>query len=85
MDDLKTPAKVMDDLIKAHAAEKAEDLMRLRALTMEDRSAMIESACAAAMEIERGRIASGLPPSTPAPWPASTWEFLRRHAARVRR
>jgi len=79
-----TQAAKMDGLAKAHAALKADDFLRLRSLSMAQRSALLESACEAAAIIERSRIAAGLPPVEPAPWPASTWEFLKRHAARVR-
>jgi hypothetical protein len=51
---------------------------------MRERSELIESACAAAAEIYRSRLAAGLPDAQPDPWPESTWEFLRKHAARVR-
>ena len=77
-------AETMDRLAKAHAALKADDLVRLRSLSMEQRGALIEAACAAAADIQRSRAAAGLPPSGPAPWPASTREFMKRHAARVR-
>ncbi len=77
-------AAKMDALAKAHAALKADDLLHLQSLSMRERSALIESACEAAAVIQRSRIAAGLPPVAPAPWPASTWEFLKRHAARVR-
>ena len=77
-------AAKMNDVAGAHAALKADDLVRLRALSMEERSALIESACEAAAIIQRSRLAAGLPPVATAPWPASTWEFLKRHAARVR-
>lgn len=66
----------------AHDAASDDDYARLRALSMAERAAMLESACAAAVEIVRSRQAAGLPPVEPAPWPASTWEFLRKHAAR---
>ena len=58
----------------------AEEVMRLRSLTLDERGAMIISACRAAALIEQGRIASGLGPSQPLPWPASTLAFLKRHA-----
>jgi hypothetical protein len=77
-------AAKMNELAKAHAALKADDLVRLRSLSMRERSTLIESACKAAAIIQRSRMAAGLPPVEPAPWPASTWEFLKRHAARVR-
>jgi hypothetical protein len=66
------------------AAVKADDVNRLRSLTMDERAAMLEAACKAAAVLLRSRAEAGLPPSRPAPWPASTWEFQKRHAARVR-
>jgi hypothetical protein len=84
-DSMKTdPAAAMNDLLEAHAALTAEDILRLRSLTMRERSALIESACEAAAIVLRSRIAAGLPRGEPAPWPASTWDFLKRHAARDR-
>jgi hypothetical protein len=70
--------------IHAHAAADALELDRLRALDERERGQMLAAACVAAAEIERSRRAAGLPPSQPAPWPASTWEFLRKHASNVR-
>jgi hypothetical protein len=78
------PAELMRKQIAAHEAAHAEEIERLRAMSMEERGRLIELACEAAAEIRRGRLASGLPDVTPEPWPASTWEFLRKHAARVR-
>ena len=81
MDD-KTSAAFIQ--VAAHDASDKEDIARLRALSMEERAKLIESACEAAAVIYRSRLAAGLPDITPAPWPASTWEFLRKHATRVR-
>jgi hypothetical protein len=78
------PEVAAAEMVKAHSAVADADIMRLRALTVRERSALIESACEAAAAIERSRIAAGMPPTQPAPWPASTWEFLRKHAERVR-
>jgi hypothetical protein len=75
---------VVDKQVAAHRAAHEGDIARLRALSMRERGELIESACEAAAEICRSRIAAGLPGIQPAPWPASTWEFLRRAAARVR-
>ena len=47
---------------------------------LEQRGELIIAACRAAARIEQGRLASGLPPSSPAPWPESTWRLLRAHA-----
>jgi hypothetical protein len=68
----------------AHVAAEAGNVARLRALSMQQRSRLIESACETAAVIYRSRRAAGLPDVQRAPWPASNWEFLRRHAARVR-
>jgi len=66
------------------AGRDEEDLLRLRALRLRERGELIETACEAAAAIYRSRLGSGLPDVQPAPWPESTWQFLRRHAARVR-
>lgn len=79
----RTPVSLTDS-IKAHAAADDADMARLRAMSMRERSQLIESACQAAAVIYRSRLAAGLPDVDPVPWPASTWEFLRKHAARVR-
>jgi hypothetical protein len=77
-------ADAMAEALKAHEAADVEEATRLRSLSLRERSALIESACEAAAVICRSRLAAGLPDVQPAPWPASTWDFLRRHAARVR-
>jgi len=77
-------AETMDRLVSAHGAMKTEQLERLRSLSLVERGALIAAAREAAAIIQRSRAAAGLPPSTPAPWPASTREFMKRHAARVR-
>jgi hypothetical protein len=77
-------AEVMKGVAHAVAAAADEEMARLRSLDPSQRSALIESACRAAMAIERSRLAAGLPPSEPAPWPPSTWEYLRKWAASVR-
>jgi hypothetical protein len=77
-------AAVMAESVKAHGMAADQDAARLRALSLCERSVLIESACEAAAVIDRSRIAAGLPAVEPAPWPPSTWEFLRKHAARAR-
>ena len=79
------PAVAMDESVKAHAAADAADAAQLQAMSVEQRAQLIESACEAAAVLYRSRLAAGLSDVEPIPWPASTWEFLRRHAARVRR
>jgi len=73
----------MGEAVKAHGAACEADALRLRSLTLCERGELIELACEAAAAIERSRRAAGLPDVEPAPWPASTWQFLREHAARV--
>ncbi len=74
----------IDKQSMAHSAAENEDVARLRALSMRQRGHLIESACEAAAVIYRSRLAAGLAGIQHAPWPASTWEFLRKHSARVR-
>lgn len=61
-------------------AVQEDDTAGLRVLSLEQRGEMIILACRAVAAVERGRIASGLRPSQPAPWPASTWALLRKYA-----
>jgi hypothetical protein len=71
--------------VAAHEAAHREDLLRLRSMSTEERDRMLEAVCNDAAEILRSRRAMGLPDPQPAPWPASTWEFLRKDALNVRR
>ncbi len=75
---------IMKDQAAAHCAAESMDLARLRGLGMQERGRLIEAACEAAAVIQRSRIAAGLPVAQRDPWPESTWEFLRKQAARVR-
>lgn len=74
----------INDQASAHSAVEISDIARLRALSMRERGRLIEVACEAAAVIYRSRNAAGLPGPQRAPWPASTWEFFRKHATRVR-
>lgn len=71
--------------IQAHEAAHAEDLKRLRSLSIDERAAIFDSNCEMAKAIMDSRKAAGMPPVRPVPWPQSTWEFLRRHAPNARR
>jgi hypothetical protein len=73
-----------DQAIEAHRAADAADISRLRSLGAQERAQMLEAVCAAAAEIEQSRLAAGMGPTKPAPWPSSTWEFLRKHAINAR-
>lgn len=50
--------------------------------SLEERSHRLALACRAAAAIARDRRRAGLPEPQPEPWPASTWEFLAKHARR---
>jgi len=69
------------DIAKGERENGQLEVERLRTLTDRERGEMILAVCRAAAEIHSGRLKSGLPPATPTPWPASTWELLRRNAA----
>jgi hypothetical protein len=45
---------------------------------MQERAEMISCACRTAAHIYTARLASGLPPVRPQPFPASTLEFFKR-------
>jgi hypothetical protein len=79
-----TAPPISEGLVRLHAELDGAEIIRLRALTVQQRGALIVSACEAAAMIARSRRVSGLPDATPAPWPASTWAFLKEHAARAR-
>ena len=71
-------------MVRAHTAADDAEIARLRSLSERERSQILEAACIAAAQIEKSRRATGLPPTQPAPWPESTWELLRKHAAKFR-
>lgn len=65
--------------IDADKISEMEDQSRqVRAMSLAERGRLLEAACRAATEIEHSRLANGLPPSQPVPWPESTWEFLKK-------
>jgi hypothetical protein len=72
-------------MVRCEAEQKAQEIERLRGLSLKERGEMVVAACQAAAAIHAGRLKSGLPPATPAPWPASTLEFLRKHALNAKR
>jgi hypothetical protein len=77
-----------EDAVSAQIAliqQKAQNIERLRQLSLEQRGRMIEAACRDAALIQASRIRQGLRTGEPAPWPSSTWEFLRKHAPNGRR
>jgi hypothetical protein len=80
----KTDAEIMACAVAAHAEADRLELERLRSLSMKQRGEMLIAACRAAAALYESRMAAGLPPEEPAPWPASTWEFLKKNAAKFR-
>ncbi len=76
---------ISNELIRAHAELDDAELIRLRTLTDKERGALLKSACEAAAIILQSRRTVGLPDPVPAPWPESTWAFLKECAARARR
>lgn len=64
-------------------ALEQSDVDHLRGLTMAERAELIEAACAGTVELEVSRARMGLPPSTPAPWPESTWTYLAEWTRRA--
>jgi hypothetical protein len=75
---------VIDRQSTAHDQAEAVELAHLRTLSLRERGRLIEAACEAASLINQSRLASGLPDVERAPWPESTWQFLRKQAARAR-
>jgi hypothetical protein len=74
---------ISDKQAVAHRLAEDGDVAKLRGLSICDRGRLIELACESAAEIHRSRLATGLPEVERDPWPQSTWDFLREHAARV--
>lgn len=71
--------------VLAHEQAHADELKRLRSITVAERAAMFDAACRAAAEILASQRAAGMPPPPPHSWPHSTLEFLKRSAADARR
>ena len=74
-------SQISFDISAGEKLQEEAEIERLRGLSDRERGEEILAVCRAAAMIHAGRVASGLPPATPAPWPASTWEFLRKCAA----
>lgn len=75
----------IDCTVRVQQDANEQELRRLQDLSLEERGWMLHAACQAAAQILADRRAAGLPEPLPAPWPASTREFLERHAAHVQR
>jgi hypothetical protein len=71
-----------DRLTRAVEAIKAVEPAPQLPLSLEERSRRLALACRAAAALARDRRRAGLPEPKPEPWPASTWEFLAKHARR---
>jgi hypothetical protein len=75
----------VERMIAAEREQHELEIERLRGLSDLERSQMLKAVCLAAAKLHASRVKAGLPPATPAPWPQSTWEFLRQHAPNARR
>jgi len=81
---MNTDLSAINRMSKAQTDANEVEFRRLRELSLEERGRMLHAACRAAAQLAAARSAAGLPDPVPAPWPASTFEFLKRHAAHVR-
>ena len=68
--------KLPRELPEEVAAEQTE----FRSLSLADRGRLLEAVCAATMDVLMARQQMGIPMPEPEPWPASTQEFMRKHA-----
>lgn len=62
-----------------------EDQARFQRLSLAERGQLLSAVCAAAMDILAARRKMGIPDPEPDPWPASTIEFMRKHAPNGRK
>ena len=69
---------------EAHAAAERKESAQSPSLSLSQRGEHLLAACRSASQIYQSRLAAGLPIEDPAPWPASTWEFLKTQASHVR-
>ena len=69
---------------EGHAVADRQQAAELAVLTTRQRGERVMAACRSASLIYRSRLVAGLPIEQPAPWPASTWEFLKAKASHVR-
>ena len=73
------------DIAQGELSQEQITRKRLRTLSMRERGEWVAGVCSAAAKIHAGRIASGLPPAKPTPWPDSTWVLLKRLTANAKR
>ena len=77
-------ADQMQRCIDSHEAAGNADAANAKQLSLRERGLLVMAACRSAAAIYRSRLAAGLPADQPAPWPESTWEFLKTQARNVR-
>ena len=82
---MSSDADKMQQCVQAHQAADNADAREARQLTLPQRGKLVVAACRTAAAILRSRLAAGLPADQPAPWPESTWEFLKAQARNARR
>jgi hypothetical protein len=70
--------------IAAILSSENGEVDKLRQHTLRERGVLLAMACRDAARIEASRLKMGMPPTRPAPWPQSTWDFLAECARRVR-
>jgi hypothetical protein len=71
---------LIEKQIAAHEQATQVDFERVGQLTLQQRADLVDAACGAAVELAAERRRLGIPPISPAPWPESTWDLLRRFA-----
>jgi hypothetical protein len=70
--------------LNAIIESEQRDLESVLKTSFVERGELLTIACHDAAAIEVSRLQMGLPPSQPAPWPESTWNFFAEAARRVR-
>lgn len=66
-----------------HTVDLAE-MASIVELSFAQRGELLLSACRSASQIYQSRLTAGLLEERPAPWPASTWDFLKSKANHAR-
>ncbi|MFM9963828.1 MAG: hypothetical protein ACKV2Q_21670 [Planctomycetaceae bacterium] len=71
--------------LEGHSAADRAELALMTDLSLREHGDQLLAACRLASMIYQNRLATGLPMAESAPWPASTWQFLKAQASHVRR
>lgn len=84
---LNTPSNFADAGMKLPvepAAVASDEIESLRAMSLAERGRLVAIACRSASRLAQSRKRAGFAEPQPEPWPQSTWDFLRSHAAHDR-